>query len=163
MLPAAVRAQTVVAPSDSALRLAAHQVIAKVRYCAFMTTSPDGGVNARVVQQFTPTDDFTTWIGTNPRSRKVADVLRDPHATLLCEAPSGDYVTLIGKAAVVRDATSRAQHWNPEWKPFYKDEYRGDDYVLIELMPEKLEIVSYELGIVSRDSTWAAPSVRLHK
>ncbi len=66
------------------------------------------------------------WIGTNPATRKVADLARDPRATLqFFERPFPAYVTLVGTAAVVADPEVKAVHFKEEWGPFFKDRFRG--------------------------------------
>lgn len=160
------RAQETPAPkSRSEILQAAKDVMVKARFCGLITTNGNEPPQARVVDIFPPESDMTVWIGTNPLTRKVAEIGRDDRATILCISPDGNgYVTLIGHAAVVRDSAEKAKRWKPDWAAFYKDENRGDDYVLIRMRPHHLEIMSMPHGIVTTDpKTWRPVSVDLHE
>ena len=147
-------------PDRAAILKAARQVVEKARYCSFVTLGPDGSLQARIVDILPPDEDMTMWVGTNPVTRKVAEVRKDPRATLLCFDPAGPaYVTLIGKAEVVTDPAEKARRWKDDWQAFYKDKNRGDDYVLIRVRPRRLEIVSYPDKLLNDDATWRPLSV----
>jgi general stress protein 26 len=127
----------------------------KARYCALVTVGEDGHPQARTVDAFAPDDDMTVWIGTNPVTRKVHEVAKDPRVTLYYFEPSGPgYVTLLGRAVVVRDPAEKAKRWKEDWAPFYKDRNRGDDYVLIRVAPLRLEIVSYGHALLNDPASW---------
>ncbi len=49
------------------------------------------------------------------------------------DSASSGYVTLLGRARVVRDAEEKAAHWKDAWSSLYKDKNRGEDYVLIRV------------------------------
>lgn len=148
-------------PPDRATVLkAARQIVEKARYCSFVTLGQDGALQARIVDLFPPDEDMATWIGTNPVTRKVAEVRKDPRATLLCFDPAGPaYVTLVGKAEVVTDPAEKAKRWKDDWQAFYKDKNRGEDYVLIRVRPSRLEIVSYPDRLLNDPATWRPISV----
>jgi len=149
------------APPDRATILkAAHQIMEKARYCSFVTLGEDGSLQARIVDAFPPDEDMVVWLGTNPVTRKVAEVRKDPRATLCCFDPAGQgYVTLIGKADIVTEPAEKAKRWKDDWLAFYKDKYRGDDYVLIRVRPRRLEIVSYADKLLNDPVTWRPISV----
>ena len=69
------------------------------------------------------------------------------------------YVSLIGRARVVRDRVAKAAHWDQAWNAFYPD--RDKSVVLIAVEAERLEIVSSTLGISGDAATWSPPTVRL--
>jgi PPOX class probable F420-dependent enzyme len=134
---------------------AARELMVKARYCALVTIGEDGHPQARAIDAFAPEDDMTVWIATNPVTRKVTEVKRDPRVTLYYYEPGGPgYVTLLGKAAVVTDPAEKAKRWKKDWAAFYKDENRGDDYVLIRVTPLRLEIVSHAHGLLNDPATW---------
>jgi general stress protein 26 len=149
------------APPDRATILgAARRVMEKARYCSFVTLGEDGSLQARIVDAFPPDEQMVVWIGTNPVTRKVAEVKRDPRATLFCFDPAGPaYVTLIGRADIVADAAEKAKRWKDDWEAFYKDKNRGDDYVLIRLRPRRLEIVSYPDKLLNDPASWRPVSI----
>jgi PPOX class probable F420-dependent enzyme len=161
--PAAAPAQTRAAgPPDSAVIAAARDLIRAARYCTFVTVREDGQPQARVVDPFDPESDMTIWIATNPATRKVSELRRERRVTLLYFDPADPgYVTLMGDAEVVSDPAERAKRWKPEWKPFYSDENRGPDYVLIRVRPRRLEIVSTKHHLLNDPVTWRPVSIEL--
>lgn len=148
-------AKAAAAPSRSVILAAAREVMAGARFCTLVTLGLDGHPQARVVDPFAPEEDMTVWVATKPLSRKVAQLRKDPRATLSCfDAGKNAYVTLLGQARVVEDPAEKAKHWKEEWVGFYQNRNLGDDYLLIRIRPAHLEIVSYAHGLVGDDKTW---------
>lgn len=163
LLLALVPAGSVMAqrPADrTVIERAARELIAGAAYGTLITLGQDGHPQARTVDNFPPEADFTVWIGTNPRTRKVAEIRRDPRVTLHWFDPKRlGYVTLIGRARLVNDSTEKARRWKPEWAGFYPD--RNRDYLLVEVRPLRLEVVSPSQGITGDSLTWRPPTVDL--
>lgn len=149
-------------PPDAVLK-AAREVIGAARYATLSTIDDLGGYPySRIVDPFEPEGDFTIWIGTNAGTRKVEQVARNPRVSLLYfDAPRQHYVALTGSATVVRDPAEKARRFKPEWKAFYKDGSAGEDYLLIRIVPSRLEIVAESLGMKSDPITWRPVSVYL--
>jgi general stress protein 26 len=142
-------------PSRADIVTAARSVIQQARYATLTTTDAEGQPQSRVVDPFTPDADFTIWIGTNARTRKVSQIAARPRVSLLYfDASRQSYVSFIGTASVVRDAAAKAKWWKDEWSAFYINKNLGDDYVLIRLTPTRLEIVSDVLGMKTDPVTW---------
>src|SRR6185295_18278310 len=80
LLPAAAAAQAQ-PPSRAAVIAAATEIIQKAHYCTFITIGEDGQPQARIVDPIAPDAGFTIWIATNPLTRKVDQLRRDPRAT----------------------------------------------------------------------------------
>jgi len=143
------------APPPARVVAAARDVMETAGYATLVTIGGDGQPQARIVDPFVPEADFTIWIGTNSRTRKVADIGRDPRVTLTYfNAAAGEYVTVIGIAALVADSAEKAGHWKDAWSRFYANGPRGDDYLLIRVRPTRLEVVSPRHGLVNDPVTW---------
>jgi general stress protein 26 len=141
---------------------AAREIITSARYCALITNDSSGHAQARTVDPFPPDDSFVVWIGTNPRTRKVAEIRRNSHVTLYYfDRDAEAYVTIHGVARLVNDPKEKAKRFKKEWKDFYPN--RDKDYLLISVMPVQLEIVSVKQGIVGDRLTWKPPSVTFRK
>ena len=144
--------------SRDALISAAREIMTATRYCALISTGRDGRSHARTMDAFAPEEDMTVWLATNPRSRKVAEIRRNPKVTLYYfDRESSAYVTIYGTARLVNDKNEKAKRWKEDWKTFYPD--RDRDYLLIEIIPEKLEVVSVKKGIVGDERRWGTPTV----
>ncbi len=148
-------------PRDSLqikVKQAARDIMTSANTCALITIDGDGAPRVRMMDPFAPEEDFTVWFGTNPRSRKVAQIEKNSKVTLYYTVTDGaGYVTLHGKAQVINDPSQKEKHWKEEWKAFYKN--NSSDYLLIKVTPLWMEVVSYSHGIVSTASNWQPPVV----
>jgi general stress protein 26 len=139
---------------------AAREVAEKARYATFITIGQDGQPQARIVDPLGPDEDFNLWVGTNPLTRKVAEIAKDPRVTVSFFDLAGPaYVTLVGTARLVVDPAEKAKHWKSAWAPFYKNEHRGADFALIAVVPRRLEIVSQGHGLLNEPVTWRPVSI----
>jgi general stress protein 26 len=132
--------------------------MASARYCALITLDSFGSPQTRTLDPFPPDENMVVWLGTNPRSRKVAQIRSNPRVTLYYFDREGQaYVTMAGTARLVNDPKEKAKRWKDEWKDFYPD--RAKDYLLIAVTPGRLELVSVKKGIVGDPKTWKPRSV----
>lgn len=155
-LPGAAAAQGAAGtPPRAQVLAAAKDVMQSARYSTLITIGEDGQPQARIVDPFVPEADFAIWIATNPLTRKVVDIRRDPRVTLLYfDAAAAAYVTVLGMATLVTDSAEKARHWKEEWAAYYKDGPRGDGYLLIRVRPRRLEVVSPRHGLLNEPRTW---------
>ena len=144
--------------SREELTLAAREIMATTRYCALITSDGHGRMNARTMDAFAPDEKMIVWLATNPRSRKVAEIRRHPRVLLYYfDRENQAYVTLHGTARLVNHAAEKARHWKEEWSAFYPD--RNKDYLLIKVVPTRLEVVNTKKGIVGDAKSWRPPIV----
>ena len=145
--------------SRDTLISAAREIMTTTRYCALITTGRDGRAHARTMDAFAPEADMTVWLATNPRSRKVAEIRRNPKVTLYYfDRESAAYVTIYGTARLVNDKAEKAKRWKEDWKTFYPD--RDKSYLLIKVTPERLEMVNVSKNIIGDSRRWRPPSVK---
>jgi len=143
----------------SRLIASARELITTARYCALITIDAKGRAQVRTMDPFPPDQNLVVWLGTNPQSRKVREIRRNPRVALYYfDAASQGYVTISGIARIVRDPKDKERHWKDEWTAFYPDREKG--YVLIAVTPEKLEVVIEKKGIIGDPKTWTPPTVR---
>ncbi len=151
-------------PGRDPILAAARAAMESIRYCAAITVDSSGRPNARIVDAFPPEDTMAVWFATNPKSRKVAEIRRDPRVTLFYfdpGRPDQGYVTLVGRARLVDDPAEKKKRWKEGWEGFWPD--RGRGYLLVEVSPERIEVVNPERGILNDPVTWAAPAVELER
>ncbi len=107
---------------------------------------------------FLPDEQMIVWLGTNPKSRKVAEIRRNHRVTLYYfDREDQAYVTISGFARIVHDPRAKVTHWKDEWKDFYPDRERN--YLLIAVTPERLEVISQKQGIIGNSVTWTPPAI----
>ena len=139
--------------SDSIL-LAAREIISSSNYCALITVDSIGEAHARTMEVYPPEKDFTIWFGTNIKSRKVQEIKHNPRLTIYY-AGLGDngYVSILGKGILVNNKSKIAKYWRKEWENYFMDK---KDFVLIKVIPEKMEIISYKNNLNGDKETWKA-------
>jgi general stress protein 26 len=143
MCLALARAASGQAVDPAPMLTAARDTMAAARFCVLGTLDAEGHPQARLMEPFPPDDQFVVWLGTSPGTRKVAQIRRDGRATLTCVNATGpDYVTLVGRAAVVDDLQARRDHWRDGWDQFFPGGPEGSNYVAIRFDTARVEIVS---------------------
>ena len=136
----------------------ARQYIKNVRFCALITIDSSGYAHVRTMDPFQPDKNWIIWLGTNPKSRKVNEIRNNPKVTLYYTANKGEgYVSIIGTASLVNNQSKKDSLWKDEWSKFYEN--RKEDYLLIKVIPKKLEVLDYKNGIFGNKETWKTPSV----
>lgn len=131
----------------------ARRIMAAARFCTLVTTGDQGAPQARIVDPLEPDAALTIYVATNPRSRKVAEIARDPRVTLLYfDTVRLAYVTLIGRAAEV-SGTEKAGRFKKEWDGFFARD-RPETYTLYRIVPSRIEVVSAQDGLTGDAATW---------
>src|SRR5882672_12250061 len=131
-----VRGQVKQAPrlDRQSLIATAREIMTTARYCALITLDSNGRPHARTMDPFPPEENMVVWLGTNSKSRKVAEIRRHQHVTLYYFVREDQaYVTIAGRARIVQDAAEKAKHWKEEWKDFYPNGRKN--YLLIAVIP----------------------------
>ncbi len=147
-------------PTRDRVLTAAREIMVTARYCTMITNGPGLQPQARIVDAFSPDTNLIVWIATNALTRKVEEIKRDPHVTLLYwNAATFEFVTLQGTAVLSNEAKDKAVHWKPEWARLYKDENRGSDFLLVKVTPSRVEVVSAKRGLSNDPVTWRPTSV----
>jgi len=145
-------------PTREQLIAAARDVMAAAVNCTLITVDETGEPRARVMDPFPPDSAMVVWFGTNPQSRKVQQIRKNPHVNLFYLDPNGPgYVTIAGIAHLVDDPQEKNQRWKDAWNAFYPN--HDEAYLLIEVTPEWLEVLSEKHGINSDPETWEPPRV----
>lgn len=143
---------------DNKLINAAREIITEAGTCALITLDEKDHPMIRVMDPFLPEDDFTIWLGTNPKSRKVNQIKNNPNVTLYyLKSDASGYVVIHGIAQLVDDQKEKDKRWKDEWEAFYPN--KSEAYLLIKVSPEWMEVLSYTHGIAGDPTTWQTPVV----
>ncbi|WP_137994091.1 pyridoxamine 5'-phosphate oxidase family protein [Streptomyces vilmorinianum] len=114
------------------------------------TSAGDAGhPHVRLTQHLAVDDDATVWIGTSPRSRKAAEVAGAPETAYAIEDRAAfSYVTFYGRARLVDDRARCLELWDDELGlRFFPDGPTGGDFVLLELVPHRIEVVDFSARV----------------
>lgn len=137
---------------------AAKELMKTARYCALITLDKYGHPQVRTMDPFPPEDNMVVWLGTNTNSRKVKEIRNDSRVSLYYEAPDATgYVVIQGRAYLKDDPENITKHWKEEWDRFYPD--KSSMFMLIKVVPEKLEIIDYTNDINASPLTWTVPNL----
>ena len=147
---------------DTELLKAAREIIADAGTCALVTLDEHGSPRVRAMDPFPPEEDFTIWFGTNKNSRKVKQIKRDPRVNLYyMENDNSSYVTISGKAELIDDPEMKQKYWKDQWNAFYDE--NKENYLLIKVTPEWLEVSSAKRGLNGESKSWAPPKIDFNK
>jgi len=130
--------------------------------CALITVDSEGITYPRMMQTLPTEDDFVVWLATNPKTRKAAQIIENSKVSLYYIIENSDgYVSIQGKAELVNSKDAKEKYWKEGWEAFYQDKEK--DMILIKIVPETMEIVSYQNGITSTEENWAAEKIVFKK
>ncbi len=140
----------------------ATKIIGSCDYTTLITLDENAQPRARVMETLEPEAGFVIWMGTNPKSRKVLQIKANSKVTMhyFDQAKMG-YVSLMGEAFIVDDIEAKSKKWKEGWEQFYKN--RTDDYILIQFVPETIEVIGMLDGFSGDSLTWAPHKVVVRK
>jgi general stress protein 26 len=114
----------------------------------FLTTVDNGQPHTRLVQHVSADADGTVWIGTSPASRKAGEISRHRKVSYAVEDRAAfAYLCLHADADLVGDTTERVARWQNGLESFFPDGPAGDDFVLIQLRPHRIELMDFSREI----------------
>jgi general stress protein 26 len=143
---------------NNKLTNAAREIMTSAKTCALITLDQEGRPRVRTMDPFPPERNFSVWFGTNPKSRKVDQIKKDQRVTLYyLENDGSGYVMIHGLAQIVNDQKEKEERWKVEWEAFYPN--KNENFLLIKVSPEWMEVISYSHGIIGDPLTWKPPSV----
>ncbi len=130
---------------DSLLKVA-NIIIDSARCRVLVSVDEEGKPHVREMDPFTPEEGMVIWFGTNPNTRKVKQIQNNPNvAVYYYDTKAMSYVSINGRAQLVNSHEEKEKHWKEYWKSYYPD--RDKDMILIKVIPERLELVSYKYKI----------------
>lgn len=144
--------------SNIELIQAAKEIMIAAGTCALITLDEEGRPRVRLMDPFNPENDLTVWFGTNPESRKVNQIKKDPRVTLYyLDSDASGYVMIYGIAQIVDNQNEKQKRWKDDWIGFYPNWPEG--YLLIKVVPKWMEVISYTHDILGNPTTWQPPIV----
>ena len=107
--------------------------LSKGIHIAMLTTvATDGTLHARPMATETAEFDGTLWFIARVESGKVEEIREDSHVLVsYAEPKDGKYLSLQGRAAIVRDRALIHEHWTPQAKAWFP---QGEDDPAVALI-----------------------------
>lgn len=123
--------------------------VSRTKYCFLITPGQGGSPTARLVEPLADLDELTFFIGTHPASRKVKQIAESNAVTLAFSNTDEDANLVIYGTATVSDAPEvKQQYWKSTWRLFFPEGPEGDDYVVIRVQAEKIEILNFQRNVI---------------
>jgi len=150
-----------IANSDSTqnkVKNAAREIMHAATTCALITIDEEGNTRVRTMDPFLPEENFTVWLGTTKNSRKVQQIKKHPVVSLYyLDSDATGYVCIQGTAELVDDKAAKEKWWKKKWEAFYPN--KNDNYLLIKITPQWMEVSSTTRCIYSDPTTWQPPKI----
>ena len=126
---------------EQALLAIARKVIDSAYFATVITINNKGEAKARIMEPFKPEKDFSIYLATNPKTRKLKEIKENNAMTLhYFDRNNPGYVSLIGKVEIINDSITKSQYFKKGWEAFYAN--RTDAYTLLKFTPKQLELIS---------------------
>jgi general stress protein 26 len=137
---------------------AAREIMRETTYCALVTIDSTGQPQIRTMNPYPANDEFITWFATSRNSRKVRELKNNPKVCVYYadHVNAKGYVNITGTAEVIDDKDflikMKRDYWQgmPNWQ---------DIFVLIKVVPRRVEVINYKHGLNNDPVTFRAPSI----
>ncbi|HEX2726098.1 MAG TPA: pyridoxamine 5'-phosphate oxidase family protein [Beijerinckiaceae bacterium] len=117
-----------------------YELIKDVRICMMTTVEPDGTLHSRPMWNQEADEAGDLWFFTRLSSPKVTEISRDGQVNLGYANPDkNDYVSVSGRAEIVRDRAKIEEKWSAPLKAWFPDGKDDPQIALIRVHPEKGE------------------------
>lgn len=141
------------------IMVAAREIIKKYPYCSLVTVDSSGQPHARTMNPFPIDNEFVTWFATSRNSRKLVEIMNNSKVCIYFanHIAAEGYVSITGNAEIIDDKDllikMKRNYWNniPNWQ---------NEFVLIKIVPQTMEVISYKNGLINDSITNCAPSIK---
>ena len=116
------------------------ELIEGVEYVMLTTVATDGSLHSRPMAAQNAEFDGTLWFFTRASSHKVEEVEKDHHVNVAyASADDKVWVSLSGRAALVRDRTKMEELWSPEMEAYFGAGLEDPDIALLKVSVQRGE------------------------
>ena len=105
--------------------------------------------------------DVDELLARHPRNIVAIDVPREIDGPDRYRVAAERLQAWIAEGTLVRDAQAKAARWKDDWNGMYRDQNRGDDYLLVKVVPDTLEVTSVALHMNNDPATWKPVTLKL--
>ncbi|HEV2708184.1 MAG TPA: pyridoxamine 5'-phosphate oxidase family protein [Pyrinomonadaceae bacterium] len=116
------------------------EMIQGIEYAMLTTVEADGTLRSRPMATQQVEFDGDLWFFTHASDPKVDEVEREHNVNLAYASPEQQrYVSVSGKARLVRDPEKARELWNPAFKAWFPKGLEDPDLALLKVTVEKAE------------------------
>lgn len=144
------------------------ELVKDIDFCMLTSVDEDGTLHSRPMSSNGEIEDNgDVWFFTYASTHKVFEIERNHQVNLSFAAPHKQrYVSMSGKAELVRDRHKMQQLWKPQLKAWFPKELDEPDIALIKVNVEKAEywdspssFLAHTIGLVKAIATGEKASV----
>ena len=118
----------------------AGELIQGIKVAMLTTLEDDGSLHSRPMATQEAEFDGTLWFFTRAGTAKVHEVEHDQHVNISYADPAGNrYVSVSGRAQLVRDKIKVEELWSPVLKAWFPDGLDDPELALLKVSVEKAE------------------------
>lgn len=134
---------------DPKARAKLYDTIEDIRIAMMTTVETDGSLRSRPMWSQKPDDNGDLWFATRVESHKTEEIAGDHAVNLAYSDPDDeDYVSISGRATIVRDRAAIEAHWQEGMRTWFPDGKDDPSLAFIKVVPEYGEF-------------WDAPSSKM--
>jgi len=116
------------------------ELIKDIKFAMLTTAEDDGTLRSRPMATQQIEFDGDLWFFTNASAPKVDEIRHDQHVNVSFSSPEDQrYVSVSGKAQVVRDRQKAEELWNPFYKAWFPGGLDDPDLALLKIPIDKAE------------------------
>lgn len=125
------------------------QTVKNTKYCFLITSGEHSWASARLVEPICDLEELAFFIGTNPALRKVREIAACPKVTLAFgNTAENANLVVYGTAAVSTEPDIKRRYWKGTWRLFFPKGANGDDYAVIKVRAQWLELLSFQRNVI---------------
>ncbi len=110
------------------------EMIKEIKFAMLTTAEPDGTLRSRPMATQATEFNGELWFFTAASAPKVEEIEQDHHVNLSYAAPDKNlYVSVSGKARMVRDRKKAEELWNPAYKAWFPKGLDDPDLALLRV------------------------------
>lgn len=116
------------------------QAMKKIDIAILSTVSADGAVNGRPMSNNRDVDfDGDSYYFADGSAKLVSDIEANPKVSLGLQDKHHLYISVSGRAELVREKASFAEHWNPDLDKWFEDGVDTPGLTMIHVKAERVE------------------------
>lgn len=115
------------------------EAIARYEDAMLITRAPDGALRARPMAMAVGDGDGDLWFATGLDTTKIDEILMDERVLVTMQRP-GEWLSISGVAALVRDKEKIRSLWTEAWRTWFPQGEGDPDLTLIHVRAREAEV-----------------------